>query len=270
MRIARQMLVLVICNSSICHAAIVLDFNLPSPGTINDVNGLGTGFTTRLLGTGSAIASNDPNMNLLTNPGRLSLTSTHSNLGGLALPSDNHSIAEAPGFFVSGVGTKDIQIVGGFRNIHVLHGSDQISVYAAIDATKTLRAAVHELNAFVLSVNDGSGDVNLVSPLGIFSTGDDIDIMLSRQAGSWIMSWHNLTNSTNGSLSAVSVPWLDAQPNLYFGIHAANAGSSQSFVAEFDSFSLNFVPEPTAMLVCAGILASAAFLFGRRSRFLIS
>lgn len=260
----------VLANSSPCFAAIYLDFNSPAAGPINDANGIGTGFTTRLAGTGSAIAANDPNMDLLASPGRLLLTSSHSNLGGLALPSDNLSTAEAPGFFVAGVGLNDIQIIGAFRNIHVPNGSDQISVYAAIDGTKNVRAGVHELNAFVLSVNDGGGDVNIVSPLGIFSTGDDIDVSLSRESGLWQMSWHNLTNATTGSLPPISIAWLDAQPNLYMGIHAANAGKThsneiQSFIAEIDSFSINVAPEPTSLTLW-GILVTVVTATGLRKR----
>ncbi len=51
--------------------ATTLDFDVPVPGTINDANGLGTGFTHRLPGTGAALPANDPNMELLTAPGRL-------------------------------------------------------------------------------------------------------------------------------------------------------------------------------------------------------
>lgn len=272
MRIATYVFAALVCVDAVrCLAAPVsinLDFNAPVPSAVNDVNGLGTGFATRLTGTGAAIPANDPNMDLLASPGKLLLTSTHSNLGGLALPTDNFPTAEAPGFFLSGVGTNDIQISAGLRDVNVLNGSDQISVYAAIDGTQNVRAAVHELNAFVLSVNDGTGDVNVVSTLGIFSTGDDIDVTLSRSTGLWTLSWHNLTNASMGSLPSVAVPWLDAQSDLSVGVHAANPGLTQggqiqSFVAQFDYFSVNVVPEPSSV-VLFGLGAAVLLLAARR------
>jgi hypothetical protein len=53
----------------------------------------------------------------------------------------------------------------------------------------------------------------------------------------------------SGSLPGISVPWLDAEPNLYFGVHAANAGTGQSFLSQIDDFSVTIIPEPSGLAV---------------------
>jgi hypothetical protein len=62
----------------------------------------------------------------------------------------------------------------------------------------------------------------------------------------------------------VSLPWLDANPNLYFGVLAANAGSTTSFVGQIDNFSVT-VPEPGS-IVLLGLGAMGLFLAARRYR----
>jgi hypothetical protein len=233
-------------------STMTLDFNAPVPGTLNDANGSGTGFTTRLPGTGSAIPTNDPNMNLASSPGRLLLTTTHA-----AFPNPtalNPSNLEAPAIFVPGVGTGDIFVTATFDNVHVPDGSDQLMVYAGIDINNTFRAGIHEQNVFMETVNQGS-DLNTFSGLGAFSSGDNLEITLSRQSGQWAESWNNLTTSTSGSLPSVALPWLDAASGLYFGIDAANAGTTTSFLATIDNFSITVVPEPAALVL--GLFAAA-------------
>jgi hypothetical protein len=78
MKVTRLLIAFLICaNPSLCRA-ITLDFNSPSPGTLNDTNGLGSGFTHRLPGSGSSIATNDPNLTLDTGASRLLVVSTRS------------------------------------------------------------------------------------------------------------------------------------------------------------------------------------------------
>jgi hypothetical protein len=231
-------------------STITLDFNAPVPGTLNDANGLGTGFTTRLTGTGSAIPTNDPNMNLTSSPGKLLVTSTNADINQLQLPGPtgvNLPNLEVPGMFVAGVGTNDISITATFDDVYLLNASDQITLYAGADANTIVRAGMHQSNAYVFTQNTGSGDVNTFTGGNAFSTGDNIELTLSRQAGLWSLSWNNLTAATSGALPGFSLPWLDASPNLYVGVLVANAHSTTSFVATIDNFSVTVVPEPASV-----------------------
>jgi hypothetical protein len=252
--------------ANVSLASITLDFNAPAPGTLNDTNGLGTGFTTRLPGTGSAIPANDPNMNLLGVPGKLLLTSTHADTNQFPGPTGNNlEIFEGPGVFVAGVGSSDLSVKATFENVSVPNGGDHLMVYVGVNENLLISAGIHELNVYMLSRNSGTGDINTISGFNSFSTGDDIEVTLSRQAGLWTLSWNNLSTASSGSLPSVSFPAMDSQPDLYFGVLASNAGTTQSFVAQIDNFSVDVVPEPASGIVWASTF-SALCLFVRRRR----
>jgi hypothetical protein len=244
-------------------ASVNLDFNAQVPGTLNDANGLGTGFTTRLPGTGSALPANDPNMDLLGAPGKLLLTSTHADTNQFPGPTGNNlDIFEGPGVFVAGVRSSDVIVKATFENVSVPNGSDHLMVYAGVNANLLISAGIHELNVYMLSRNQGTGDVNTISTFNSFATGDDIEITLSRTSNLWTLTWSNLTTSTSGTLPSVSFPAMDGQDNLYFGVLASNAGTVpgtdviQSFVAQIDDFSVTIVPEPTSAFSCIGLIAA--------------
>src|SRR5262249_42138579 len=57
-----------------------LAFDRALPGSIRDQNGLGTGLTQRLVGTGRALTENDPNLRLDIAKAQLELTTTNSDL----------------------------------------------------------------------------------------------------------------------------------------------------------------------------------------------
>ena len=139
------------------NGAINLTFDTPVPGTIADINGLGTGFTHRLPGTGGSIATNDPNMDLLANPGSLLLTSTRADIN--QYNTRNLHVLEAPGVFLSNVGTQDISISALFLNVVVPNASDQLELYVGVSSEKVLRAGVHDGEVFIFTENFGLGDV---------------------------------------------------------------------------------------------------------------
>ena len=238
---------------------IDLDFNAPVPGALADVNGLGTGFTDRLAGTGGSIPPNDPNLDLLSAPGKLLLTSVRSDFNQGNGLGRNLDALEAPGFFFPAVGNRDLSITAVFENVAVPNLSDQLFLYAAVDENTILRAGVHQSNAYHFTVNMGAGDSTpLAAPANSFATGDDIQLTLSRTAGLWAVSWFNLSDNSQGTMG-LSLPWLDAPGDLYLGVHAANARTSTSFVATIDRVIVNIVPEPATLMlavVCGAILAT--------------
>lgn len=255
-----------------CWASIAvnLDFNAPDTSAIKDKNGLGTGFTTRLPGTGSALPTNDPNMDLLGIPGRLLLTSTHADTNQSPGPTGNNlPILEAPGAFVAGVGSADLAVKALFENAQVPNGNDHLMVYVGVNENLLISAGIHQLDVFMLSKNVGTGDQNSISNFNAFSPGDDIEITLSRTSSLWTLSWKNLTDASSGALPSISIPELDAHPDLYFGVLASNAGlnpqgSPESFVAQIDYFTVEVVPESTSALVFLLLISSVTFVRHRQ------
>lgn len=241
---------------------LTLEFDAPVPGTIADANGLGTGFTDRLTGTGGLIPANDPNLDLVSSPGKLLLTSVRSDFNHGNGLGRNLDQLEAPGFFLPGVGSRDLAISAVFENVAVPNLSDQLLLYAAVDENTILRAGVHEGNVYHFTINMGAGDSTpLLSPPNSFATGDDIQLTLARTGGLWSISWLNLSDNKQGVLG-LSLPWLDASGDLYLGVHAANARSNTSFVAEIDRVTVNVVPEPQA--IGLALIGAAAFVAARR------
>lgn len=217
---------------SVCIGA-TLTFDSPLLGSLKDANGLGTGFTHRLPGTGANLLENDSNLSLSTHPGRLAIRSTGANI-------NNKKVLEleAPGLFVANVKDKDISISALFRNVNVPSDSDQLMIYVGSSSDRVLRAGVHPKNLYMIVEFEGVSDEVKRGEPDAFAPGDDILISLNRNEGSWTFSWRNLTNpQANGELAPISTPLLDQEQNLYFGITAANASSTNSFLALLDSFT---------------------------------
>lgn len=219
-----------------------LTFDSPRPNTIADTVGLGTGFTHRLPGTGDSLPSHDTNMTLLTGSSLLALESTRADI--------NHRVnlagLEAPGFFLRDVASKDVSISALFRDVRVPNGSDQLMLYFGTSATNVLRAGVHQQYVFGCITNAGTVDGWVwSSPLDSFMAGDDIMMTLRRTAGLWQLTWQNTTTSTSGSSPTLSVPWLDASPDIYAGV-IASSPSSRTFTGNIDSITV--VPGPPPLL----------------------
>lgn len=238
-----------------CFGA-TLNFDSPRPGTILDSNGLGVGFTHRLPGTGFDLPASDPNMNLQSQPGRLALRSTHTDLNHFPGNTPPLGIFEAPGLYLQNILGQNISMSALFRNVRVPNGSDQLMIYAGTTSSNVLRSGVHNQNIFTFTGNQGTGDQNtLLSPLGAFADGDDLRLTLSRIKGEWQLAWTNLTNpQASGAGPKIPVPWLDGESNLYVGVLAANPGTQTPFVGEVDSFSASvLVPVLNIEVACLAL-----------------
>ncbi|MDZ4658436.1 MAG: hypothetical protein SH868_12735, partial [Bythopirellula sp.] len=176
---------LLVCLFAVsAKADVFLGFDAPTPGTISDTNGLGTGFTHRLPGTGTALPANDPNMDLLGDPGSLLLTSTRADINQTNVIR-NLPILEAPGVLLTNLGSKDIYITALFHDVRVPNSSDQLALYAGVSSEKVLRTSMHPQNLYVFTENFGAGDVNTLSGANSFAPGDDIQLSLNRVSGKW-------------------------------------------------------------------------------------
>jgi hypothetical protein len=253
------------------RAGITLNFNSSIPGTLSDVNGVGTGFTHRLPGTGATVPTNDPKMDLLAQPGYLQLTASNGNIGGVG-GGTNLPIADAPGVLVSDVpGNDDLVITASFVDVDV--AAHQLAIYIGTRSDRSIRAGFHGPYQIYLAANEGGApDFGWNSGLNAFSSGDDIIISLQRTSGLWSVSWTNLTDPMRSGNSTTSgngtgllpFPELNAEPSLYTGlIHAADSIQ----VARVDYFEVNVVPEPSTLITCGlATLTMAALAWFRRFR----
>ena len=210
-----------------------LGFGHSIVGTIQDKNGIGTGFTHRLPGTGSALAEEDSNIDIDLMTGQMLLTSTRSDIQhDLNLPT-----LENPALLLEDIGTDDFTVTVVVRDAHVPNLSDQFGIIVGSSVTETVRAGIHDSDVFWFSRNTGGSDNNWFSGANSFLPGDDLRIELSRTNQKWKMRWTNLTDpARNGSSSEFDIPWLDDENDLYVGLHVANARSDHSFVTRIDEF----------------------------------
>ena len=165
---------------------IRLDFDAPVPGTIADANGLGTGFTDRLPGTGTSLPTPDTNLSLLEQPGYLTITSTHASIA----ESQTWPQLEAVGLHVPSVGSNDIAISARLTNVHLPNPSDHLGIYAGtasgLEAHATLHLAWYGTgHQYLLSLSSLGGDIwgNPALSSGdppLFAEGDTIDLTLAR------------------------------------------------------------------------------------------
>jgi hypothetical protein len=163
--------VVLLAWSSIAAASANLTFDAPVPGTIADVNGLGTGFTHRLLGTGGAIPIPDPNSDILANPGFLTLSATPGIIGGLG-GGVNLPNAKLPGVFLRGIYDADFSVTAKFDNVNL--PSHQLAIYVGTRSDLSIRAGFHGNQQLNLAANlNGDGDFGWSNGNNAFFEWDD-------------------------------------------------------------------------------------------------
>ncbi len=229
-----------------CHLSYAqsdtLSFGKAVQNSIRDQAGHGTGFTDRLPGTGAEIPDWDPNLDIISIPGTLMLTSTRA---GLNVRANNLGKLEAPGVSLNGIRRKDIAVSALFTNVTVPNGSDHLMLYVGTAIDHCIKAGVHETESYLLVENNGGSDeIKFDSGRGAFASGDDILLTLSRNGRSWHLSWQNLTNpAASGVSRPITVDSLDSQSKLYVGIIHSNAGNPTPQTAQVHFFTSSIKAE---------------------------
>jgi hypothetical protein len=155
---------------------------------------------------------------------------------------------------------RDLRITAKFDDVTLRDLSDELLLYVGVDSDVILEAGFHDYSAidpsgatgqFAVLGNTGAGDFTFpeVDPVKFFETGDDIVLSLSRIAGQWSLEWENLSNpGMSGFYTGISVPWLDAEPNLYVGLMHMDARNFTTQTAKIDYFRVEIgaVPEPNS------------------------
>ena len=220
--------------------SITLDFNAPVPGTLTDANGLGTGFTTRLPGSGASIAPNDPYLNLTG--GRLNLTATHSSLnqtGGLQLNLGIMDIVTVP---ISTNAVGQITVYMRIRNVTFLGAHEQAGLIIGTSTSNSLRLHVGEGGYIQLNENTtatGLTDLrHYLSPPSSIAPGHDIEFTMVGIGNSWNSTWYVPNTGASGSSGVLTFPWLVPPTGLFVGV-TAQSPNGTPFIAEIDDFHLN-------------------------------
>ena len=218
------------------------DFSAPIPGTLGDATGQGTGFTTRLPGTGSSLPLNDPN--LVLGNGALSITTTQANIQQLT----GMNVLEAPCVRWTGAADQDLVITTRMTNVSLLNSSDQAGIIIGVAPDQNIRLIAHQSNLFIVQERTPNGPgsgFSGSSPLWQFATGAAVRLSATRIAGQWTFCWVAEDTGNTGTLGPVSLAWGDGAVDLYCGVIAENVWTPISYIAQFDAFSVIEIPTPT-------------------------
>lgn len=218
-----------------------LSFLAATPGTVADATGQGTGFTSRLPGTGASITGNDANLVLDTSEGTLSISSTPSSLNGQA----DLGVAEFIGIPLANLGiaaSQDFSINATFRKAQYSQASDQFGLFAGSASTTAFRIgalAASAPEAFTVQTVSGT-DTQLQSSAALApGSGDTVSFTLARTGGAWSASVQNLTTpSKSGTLAMAQPTYLAGLPNLVAGVYAGNPGNTASQTETLSAFSI--------------------------------
>jgi hypothetical protein len=208
-------------------------------------------------------------------PGYLAFTSTRSSTSHTNGFGRNLGVLDAPGVLLTDMAGRDLRITAKFDDVVLQDLSDQLLLYVGTSSDKILEAGFHDYSAidpsgataqYSILGNTGSGDFTFpgADSVRLFANGDDVILSLSRIDGLWSLEWENLTNpAASGAYSGISVPWLDAEPDLYVGLMHMDARNFTPQTAKVDYFrvEVSVVPESSSLVLI--VLAGCGI---RRSR----
>ena len=242
-------------GSSALLNGTALIFSAAIPGTLADSNGLGTGFTQRLPGTGSAIAANDPNLTVNTDTGTLTWRAPVSDLNGAV----NLAGGDFPGVPVA---SDDFTISATFRNVRLGQNNDQFGLYAGTAASNVFRGGVRYSDGAVIftAQTSGTADRNVMTANSGLAprNGDDVTLTLSRTAGNWTLSLRNLTApARSGSVPLAQPAFLNGVTGLVAGLFASSGGTTNTQTVTVSSFLFDNGIQTVKQIATTTILTSA-------------
>lgn len=258
-------------------AVVTLNFSASSPGTLADGTGQGTGFTDRIPGSGSAIATHDPNLTLDTAGGQLIVGSQRADFSQNALGRNLASL-DAPTLRLNGIGTQDLLVQARFNNLRVFQRLDQIGIFVGSSVDNLLRGGVaffesHPTSGDVYAAGFNYSQNGVDGPptgagISTILPGQNAIFEIGRVGGLWHFTWENLDDpSLSRSYGGYAIPGLDSQTDLYLGIFNLNGNESPPLNAYLDYFVVRTgpdVPEPSTWLLAT--ISIAAILVAKRRK----
>lgn len=222
----------------------VLDFSTTG-GTILDAQGEGTGFTTRLSGTGTGLAANDPNLDIDTAAGVLHITSTLGDINGQSgLPT-----LEFPGINLSELGftgTQDFIVTATFSNVPdntVLKSFDQLGLYVGRDSAENTQGMIINFDFFGNDNEFASRNIRAgVEANGIFSLAPtpsgQVTFTISRSAGVWTTQLAGSFGVSTKNPSVSPQTFLGSDNDLTAGVFVVNT-ADPPYMVDLDSFAVS-------------------------------
>lgn len=198
---------------------------------VPDADGLGTGLTHRLPGTGTGLPERDPNLRLNTEKAQLELTTTESDL--------NTQFKLGRGEYL-GVRLADLGFTGPedfaatvtILNIPALEFVGQFGLYAGTDSAENIRGGLlsarrQEPGQYTqFLVNNHHGIDDDIYKVGLLSTGTDLRLTLKRLQGKYSLTVENLTDGSTSTLTIRHPDFLDGERELFVGLFGANTQSN--------------------------------------------
>ena len=231
-------------------AALNLDFSATG-GTILDTGGQGTGFTTRLTGSGANHAASDINLDIDTAAGVLRIDPTNADINGQVGMPD----LEAIGINLSTLGftgAQDFSVIATFVNIPdnvSVTNPDQLNLFVGTNTTSLIRAGFINFDQFLdpgeTRSNEGFGvNTNGTNDSSARFFGADVGTTMTIEIGRTGGVWRALVNGVdrlpntqiNGAGAPVPPTFLDDETNLIVGITAMDIGGNDTAIYELDSF----------------------------------
>jgi hypothetical protein len=211
-----------------------LPFSSPASGGLRDVNGLFTGFTGRLPGTGAALPELDPHLRLDGALGLLNLGTTQADFNGAAGLDANSSPGAALGD-LGFTGGEDFAVTAVFRPLAGLEFIDQVGLYVGASSGALTRAGTIVFGAperYAVHSENGADHGGRFFGFG-FDGSDGMTVTITREAGAWRyyvdgVEWTPQTPPA----------FLDGRADLTAGVFAVTPLNSRAKNLAIDSFSL--------------------------------
>jgi hypothetical protein len=222
---------------------IQLEFDKSVEGSLRDANGLGTGLTHRLPGTGGRLAKNDSHLRLDPEKGQLELTTTNSDL--------NTQFKLHHGEYL-GVRLSDLGFTGKedftstvtLLNIPALEWVGQFGLYAGARSNENIRGGLlsakrEEAGQYTQFLVNNHKNIDIdIYKVGLLSTGADLRLTLKRINGKYSLTVENLTIGSESTLAIRHPEFLDNERDLYVGLFGANTQSDVQRTLIIKEFSV--------------------------------
>lgn len=211
-----------------------MTFSSAASTGLRDVNGLFTGLTSRLSGTGGSLPELDPNLRLEPTAGLLALSTTRADFNGAAGLDANSS----PGVALADLGftgSEDFAVTAVFRPLLGLEFIDQVGVYVGASSAALTRAGTIVFGAperYSVHSENGVDHDGRFFGFG-FDGSDGMTVTLTRESGTWRyyvdgVEWNPLAPPA----------FLDGRADLTAGVFGITPLNGNPKSIEIDSLSV--------------------------------
>jgi hypothetical protein len=222
-----------------------LTFDHPTQGGILDANGMGTGLTYRLPGTGSRLPEHDPNLRLEPDKAQLELTTTRSDINNKGFRLWQGEYLGVRLSDLGFTGKEDFAVTASIPNSPALENYGQFGLYAGTKSDRNIRGGLIKwgtrdpgFNTQFLVNNNGGIDTDLFR-IGLLSPGTDLRLTLRRTGGKYSLAVEENASEKGASTLTIRHPeFLEGEPDLYVGLFGANPFREERNTLTIKEFSV--------------------------------